>query len=314
MPISTLDQELGQLLEAAERTAAEYLQSGRYTEAARIYSGQLAILKDLQRRMRKRLHKGGPLHNLGIALLLEGQLREGSTSVLLALVEDVLSAEVPFVWREAPAYLVLQMLGFSPDWLSNIENAAIRVREAGRVPKDPNTLLRGIGIEPSTLEVRVSEPPERLPLPQAPAKVGTWVFVGGSFKTVAILRDFRDTIRRRGHFPILLDYKVPQWLDTYDVAIAALDQCEYAVFEVTIPEGQIAEIVHHHESWIRSGNPNPRILLLIQELFGSNIPRTPAMIPPSYKKLCKRYRALAAARRHIRAFLPWIRKGNPGDN
>jgi len=307
MPIPQLPGEIQGLFEAAERTAAEYLRTGRVIEAERIYANQLAILRDLQRRTRKRFHKGGPLHNRGIAFLLLGQNAEATFFILLALVEDILSGETAPSWREAPAYRVLtQVLAIPPNLLAEIESVAQREREAGRIPSDPEGILFLVGIEAPPgfrFERRVTQLPEEL-LPLVPTKVDKWVFIGGSFRTIAILRYFRDVVKRRGYHPILLDIPLTPAQDAYMVSTAALDACDFAIFEVSVQEGQMIEIGHHYDRWIRSGMSDPRILILIQEIFDAQTPGTPRMIPPHYKRRCRRYRVLATATMRIRRFLP----------
>lgn len=310
MPTASLPAETLRLFEAAERTAVEHIRAGRYEKAETIYASQLAILRDLQSRTRKRFHKGGPLYNLGIVMLLQRRFVDGTRSVASALVEDVLSEELVSAWRQAPAYHVLaEVMRLPSGVLNRIEEEASRLRLTRRIPKAPELFLDRIEFD-SLLPPELVGPPVQqtemlLRLPP-PKPAGILVFVGGSFKMVAVLRLFQKIVLDCGHVPILLDYEFPQWVDTFTACTAAMDNCDLSVFEVSIPEGQMAEIVHHYEKWKQAsrGIQNPQILLLMQELFGTKSPRVPPMIPPEYKTRCKRYRELPAAEELLKKFLP----------
>lgn len=307
MPIPPLPDEILALFEAAERTAFGYLQSGRYVEATRVYSNQLEVLRDLQSRFHKRLHKGGPFYNLGVALLGLNRPAEAQYNFLQALVEDVFSADRRPDWREQLAYRILTTVSpVSPELLTGIEDTATEMKLAGPVPPEPEIILKDVGIQPSAEEVRRVPPRAlpKLPLPEMPKRVGRTVFIGGSFKTIAILRHFKAAVKRRGYVPVLMDYRPPANRDVYDMCIAALDSCDLAIFEVTVQEGQMAEIAHHYDQWRRRGTADPRILLLLQQVFDRSSTRVPQMVPPRYKRRCKHYRVLAVATRHINHFLP----------
>jgi len=310
VPAATIPAETLRLFEAAERTAIEHIRSARFQKAEMIYASQLAILRDLQGRMRKRFHKGGPLHNLGVVTLLQHRYVDGIRLVASALVEDVLSEDNFEAWRRAPAYQLLAgIMRLPPEALDRIEEEASRMRSARRIPKDPNQILERIEFD-SLLPPELIGPPIRevesfLLLPP-PRPAGILVFVGGSFKMVAVLRLFHRIVLDCGHVPILLDYEFPPWVDSFTACTAAMDNCDLSVFDVSIPEGQMAEIVHHYEKWkqVSQGTRNPGILLVMQELFGQKSPRIPPMIPPEYKRRCKRYRELLDAEKHLKAFLP----------
>src|SRR5271157_1627886 len=72
-----------------EGLVALYL--GRFSEAERIFKEQYNMIAESQTSLNRSIHKGGPLHNLGITLISEGRNEEGLHDILLAYVEDTLN-------------------------------------------------------------------------------------------------------------------------------------------------------------------------------------------------------------------------------
>jgi len=76
-----------------------------------------------------------------------------------------------------------------------------------------------------------------------PGKVENRVFVGGSYVLMPILRRIEKTVEAYGFQPIIAyDFDIPRNM-TRDYTLRLLYQCRYAVFEVTLENGHMVEIV-----------------------------------------------------------------------
>ncbi len=86
--------------------AGKFLASGDIFLAELVYSSWLEVYYAIQKERKKRLHKGGPLHQLGVIHLLRDQSDTARRFFLLAFVEDMLSG--PSSMKEYPSYNVLR--------------------------------------------------------------------------------------------------------------------------------------------------------------------------------------------------------------
>lgn len=313
---SGVNDKLVSLFQAADRTALAYLEKERYPEVYGIYQGQLELLIYLQRTSRKRLHKGAQFHNMGLALLLQKRF-EGAHFVAMAYFEDILTyGEGRGHSEEAPAYRLLIELRYPTEILTEIKKRAHSALEARRLPRDPRVILEDLFKIPEDLKLEQPNAEEFrifltsfFPRPEPRPTDTLLVFVGGSFKTIVVLRYFRDLIDMKpGYEAVLLDVPVPQYLEPmmYTLCTGAMDDCDHAVFEVTVHEWQIAEIIHHYEKWVsgrRNSGMTPNILLLSQQTYDFK-QHVPLMLPPEYKPLCESYMDLGAAEAIIDRYLP----------
>jgi len=70
------------------------------------------------------------------------------------------------------------------------------------------------------------------------------VFVGGSYDLMVILREICKFVKESGFYPVLAyDYEVSRE-DTHKFTLWLLDQCEYAIFELSKLDGHLMEIQH----------------------------------------------------------------------
>jgi hypothetical protein len=313
---SGVNEKLLSLFHAADRTAMAYLEKERYPEIYGIYQGQLELLFYLQRVRRLRLHKGVQFHNMGLALLLQGR-SEGAHLVAMAYFEDLLTyGEGRGDPEKAPACRLLTELQYSAAILAEIRRRTQSALESKKLPRDPRVILEDLVKIPEDLKLEQPNPKEFrdflkafFPRPDPKPTDTLLVFVGGSFKTIVILRHFRDFIDKKpGYEVVLLDVPVPRYLEPmmYSLCTGAMDDCDYSVFEVTIHEWQIAEITHHYERWVndrRHLGMKPNILLLSQQTFDFK-QHVPLMLPPEYKPLCESYKNLAVAESIIDRYLP----------
>jgi hypothetical protein len=236
----------------------------RPRRAEKRYRGQLRILFDRQKRDRRRYHKGGPLHNLGISLLAQGRLEEGVKQILAAFIEDLISVGLERA-RGAPAFKTLLEFGIAPESLERLADPLkTLIRERG-APAQPDVLVRTEKGEILALELKFrppAQPPlrERL-LAQLPSIRARRVFVGGSYRNVALLRHIAQIVRELGFEPIFVaDY--PEKIsdeESHEASIELLRQCRHAIFEVSFPDGHMMEIERCHDLRKRI-----RVLLLWQ--------------------------------------------------
>jgi len=304
--------ELSILFEAAERTAKNYIDQRRYSDAQRIYEGQLKLLSYFQTIKRKRFHKGASLHNLGLTLLLQRD-KIGIYYIVQAFTEDALTYTPelgnPF---QGLAARLLRYLNYQEVVLRAIMERTSSVRAEGKLPYDPTEIIADIVEFPSETRIDLAHDPEfeesiRTFFPRITSKIGKLVFIGGSFKTIAILRYLEEHVATiSGYSPVLLDKEIPQYLKilTYHLCTGAMDDCDLSIFEVTIPEGQMAEIAHHYERRLyQIGFPDPPdIILLTQETFKGRA-HIPAMIPPEYQSDLHSYRDLVKVKKIVSDFL-----------
>lgn len=73
-------------LRSIEINGIKNLRQGKYPAAERSFRKQYQMMCELQSDLNRRLHKGGPLHNLGLSLLFQGKLADGIRHLILAYI------------------------------------------------------------------------------------------------------------------------------------------------------------------------------------------------------------------------------------
>lgn len=86
------------------------LRQGNYRPAEDFFRKQYEMMCRLQQDLNRRLHKGAPLHNLGISLLFQGKSTDGIRYLILAYIEDLISTKDKLDADENPASRVLRGL------------------------------------------------------------------------------------------------------------------------------------------------------------------------------------------------------------
>jgi len=265
MKIIQLPDELATKFMQMEQEAYSYLVAGDFSRAERVYKQQYDIFKSEEQRLSRdeKYHKGGPLHNWGISLLLQKRILEGFQKISLAYIEDLLNFPTVENALEAPAYKTLRSYPLiSNEFLERLRELATRRREQNRVPREPEEIMReyrreGYADLPSTFTVeRVRETPITIdqlkPLiedqleKRGPKEKR--VFVGGSYKNIALLRYIAYQIENFDDFKAVLPIDLPKLSAetydhlTHDVSIEYLKGCSYAIFEVSVSNGHLMEI------------------------------------------------------------------------
>jgi predicted nucleotide-binding protein len=92
----------------------------------------------------KRSHKGNPLHNWGISILLQGEasrIQEAVEKIFLAYIEDLLDFDTLQKVHSAPAYKTLITSPLGAETLNSAKDRVEELIRDGRIPKDPKEVL-----------------------------------------------------------------------------------------------------------------------------------------------------------------------------
>jgi len=132
-----------------EMQGFKHLQEGNHSEAEKVFALQYNLLLERQDKDGKRVHKGGPAHNLGVSLISQGKSGKGLWWLLMAFIEDVISEKQLFDSDNLPASRVLRgICGVNPNDLDNLENYVFQLRSR-RLVLDPAEIYK---IEPSLID------------------------------------------------------------------------------------------------------------------------------------------------------------------
>ena len=323
-----------------------HLYEGRYFEAQQVFEEQLRILFAAQTTDDMRYHKGGPLHNLGLALLFQRSIGEGVRHVVAALAEDVAS----FGRTESqnyPAYRLLLELGISQLALQELTGLLHEHRSEVLDTRNPlplvtlseNTVafLGSRLVVPKSLPASVtpqsaSSPPSSVidKVKKCLTKIGgtpqSRVFVGGAYRNIAFLRYVAEIICKGGILkPIIVADIRGGFKDeeSYYASMELLRQCKSAVFEVSMPDGHMMELERCHDLKNTSGMEVLMAWQVLRRRKNMNIDQSiPSrmLITEHFDKCC--YRNLDELRTAVDIFLAsrvmhtavagWTQKGAPG--
>jgi len=141
-----------------EIEAQKNLSSGDYGRAGKVYSSWYRTLIAHQQTTNTRLHKGHPLHNIGVSLSLQGNFKEAFRYFLLAYVEDAISAYKIGDAENLPAFITLRD-GFRTDshLLRRIEALVFEKKKEKKANADPAEILSEFGSKVSQEQTRLSE-------------------------------------------------------------------------------------------------------------------------------------------------------------
>lgn len=117
-----------------ERKGLLLLRTGDYSEAEKIFSKECELFTERQAKDEsKRIHKGSPLHNLGLSSLFGGNPFKGLRYVLLAYIEDILSGSDKGSADNLPACIALRSIfAVPPTNLRELEDLVLE-KKKGRV-------------------------------------------------------------------------------------------------------------------------------------------------------------------------------------
>lgn len=201
----------------------------------------------------KRYHKGYPLHNIGYALLFQGNPEAAYPFFVAAYVEDLLSRppeEGPP--RETPAARTLTRLyEVSGDALRAFDEEVLRAaQDDPNLARDPLRLINSIvipkpGASPEAILNMIGMQPGPGPLLEPGMFPVPWeqrVFVGGNYDFPQDVTLIERSVRAHGSFPVVArDYRI-LGNDVHYSSLMLLHECRLAIFEISREAGQLMEI------------------------------------------------------------------------
>jgi hypothetical protein len=117
----------------------ELLRTKQYEEAERFYREMLGRFFQYQALTDDRYHKGTPFHNLALALVGQGKLREAAKNFVLAYIEDVLSFG-DGIAESLPAERALYKMGLPMAYLQPVKAKALEERKNSHAPMNPEKI------------------------------------------------------------------------------------------------------------------------------------------------------------------------------
>jgi hypothetical protein len=286
------------------------LRVGKYSdEAFEAYKNLYELLISKQP-SDKRFHKGYPLHNMGFNLYLQGKTSEALHYFTLAYIEDLLSEDLGNEDKadNTPAgRTLIQAYSIKPNLLAKLKQVVKQNKQRDLLMKDPAEILKHLSdfedkergwIEVASISIEVPVTKKQ------PGKYkNVWenrVFIGGSYKEIAIMNEIKQSVARRGYEPIIAsEFDIPIE-STHHHSLMLLHDCKYAIFDLSQEAGQLMEIERirdyeiHTMCVYQSLNEEPRITEMLKALLHSiDIP-------------LNSYKDFSELQRYINSFLPNI--------
>jgi hypothetical protein len=243
-----LPPKLQSLYKTREQNALSFIDRNDYSAAEQEYRTLLSEFFAAQGAA-TRYHKGGIYHQIGYCLFLQKKTADALNHFKCAFIEDCISG---IEFGNLPAYSNLHnYFGISAIELDNLSQR-IKVDTDNNNPLILNAesylndyLKKGYELGSPTIEKSKR------------------VFVGGSYKNIAILRYIGDSVRECDFSPMLpIDFEVSHDKAIYPDAMSLLHNCGSAIFEVTFDSGHLMEIERARNYKLF---PNENILLLFQK-------------------------------------------------
>ncbi len=235
-----------------EREAYVHLRVGRYKNAEDLFRNQLDLIRDWQVNKDKPIHKGTPLHLIGLCLLLQKNIDESMRFFLMAYIEDTLSVGFKLESEAdlSPASIMLRKtFQIEIEFLMKIKDYIVGLKNEGAWEKaiEPEVILDAVlnDVQPKSLSALRMFEPQIIPKSSIDHLPGTWdkrVFIGGDYDHLPILRDIQEAVIRSDFQPIIpFDFIVPEeHIHHHDLML--LHNCRLGIFEVSTPAGQLMEI------------------------------------------------------------------------
>jgi hypothetical protein len=250
-----------------------------------------------------RYHKGYPLHQIGMTLILSGKAQEALLYFILAYVEDLLSQEeeIEDEADDLPASKNLRgVYKVQEEPLKELKKIVKQKKKEGEIIHDPKDIFdlmaRGRQV------YKVAEPREVPDVGAEKRKPGKFesdwnkrVFVGGSYsKHLSEINLIKKTCKGLGFDPVVaFEFETPQG-KVHHHALMLLHECCKAVFEVTEHVGQLMEIER-----LRDYEVNP--LIVCQEKAHLSEMLEALLVSQNY--VVKRYNNPEELERLVKEFL-----------
>lgn len=229
-----------------------------FSESIVLYRQILDLMLETQVRIGRPIHKGAPLHMIGINYIGLNNHTEAIRYIMLAYIEDTLNADYENE-SEADNTPAGQMLrNFYNIHIRLLGDIKSEVHERKRQGDWSNILqpdqiftTLGIRFEEGIISSRErrsrpTRPMTETPEPQPFGFPEPWenrVFIGGSYHThMHVIRHIENVVRGLGFTPIIaMDVNIaPEY--THQHTLILLHTCKFAIFDVSNPAGQLMEI------------------------------------------------------------------------
>jgi hypothetical protein len=215
----------------------------------------LEILNKAQEQIRRPIHKGAPLHMVGICYAATNQHDQALRHITLAYIEDTLNVAFDHedeADRAPAAQMLRDFYGVRMEILRTIKQIANEAKKAGEWSNmfDPGTLLHRLeerlNIDGNTLTRQLVRAPPEIARRQPfgfPQPLEQRVFIGGNYQThMPVIRHIEGLVSSLGYTPIVaFDVDIPRE-HTHHHTLLLLHTCRHAIFEISSPAGQLMEI------------------------------------------------------------------------
>jgi len=295
MAVISLSAELKAKMKEMEREAYSHLVAGDYGGAEQIYQQQYETLRVGEKQLTSgdKYHKGSPLYNWGIALLLQNKVLFGFQKIALAYIEDLLDFSTVDGALEAPAFKTLRSYPLVEQaFLDQMKTLATQRRMENRVPRDPAEIRREyrdagqVDLSSTFTVENVRNTPitidQLAPLLEEQMKnLGPKekrVFVGGNYRNIALLRYIAAHVENIDYYKAVIPIDLPKLSSEpydhiiHDISLKYLEGCSSAIFEVSISDGHLMEIEK------ASTISNLRVVLVFQAVKEGDEPKITRML------------------------------------
>lgn len=243
-----LSPELHSLYRSREQTALSLIDKSDFSSAEQEYRTLLSEILAAQGTA-TRYHKGGVYHQIGYCLFLQKKTQDALLYFEYAFIEDCISVS-GFEAKQLPAYYNLyNVYRISAKQLEDLLNR-IKRDMYSNIPLDAQNYLKSYLDSGGKLDsIAVIKRKN--------------VFIGGNYKNIALLRHIADKVRECEFSSIMaIDFEVTNEQDIYADAMALLQDCGSAIFEITFDAGHLMEIERAINSKLF---PKENVLLLFQK-------------------------------------------------
>lgn len=229
-----------------EREYYSLLQSGNPQKAFSIWSNFYTSILPAQP-LNKRFHKGGPLHNMGIAKLFTNEPGEAFRLFIFAYIEDILSETDKFGADSTPASTTLTgVFRISQTDLQIIRGKVDTIVQRG-VVSDPQAAFelyiqepraQTLAAQAKVLQLLIRQ---RYSISHIPGEWDKRVFVGGDYARFSELYKIHAFVKQQQYEPIIaVEFKIPPDL-IHQHSLLLLHNCKYAIFDMATKSGQLME-------------------------------------------------------------------------
>jgi len=312
--VAKLPEKLAERLHDKDLEAVSLIIEGNYKAAEKAFElqYQMMVFEEGKLPVGTRYHKGASLHSLGISILMQKEpmrIQEGYQKILLAYIEDLLDFDNIDQVRSSLAYKELLLNpSIKKELLESIEQYVKRLKAGQQIPRNPEDILKAfegkvLVATAQTREITMEQVRNTMDeFLEKKGKIEQRVFVGGSYKNIALLRHIASIVEDFD-FVAIMPIELPATSDPayekfiHDVSIEMLQKCSYAIFEVTISNGHLMEIER-----ARDFKDHLRTMLAYQTTRQEDRPMvTKMLMTRDFKKVP--YRNFSELTTEIRAFL-----------